>query len=304
MATDRQLDALCGLIQAKLGATGCAKAYPWQLVGPPPRPGAPFLEVFRQGGTFGQGGNRGQRKNAVRVAINLYHGPQPKGSFRSAFAELAAAVEKIDEALSEGQHPDWTAEIGTPPVTTPLRLWDESDTDQEHSFGIESVVVGEYEFAYAHPGEGKREIYPCVQLVATMFGRTRNYVTDAEPLTRIDGNLTLDDVSGAVDWEETFGAAGPVGTWHPKVTGVRVIETIGAGPVVASASDRTVTVESIVPGTTTIEDIAAALAADEDVAALLEIGGTGTVGADYTGQPGQALWSFGWHIVKFRAVTT
>lgn len=304
MANDRQIEAICGLIQAKLGTDACQTVYPWQLVGPPPRPAAPFLEVFRQGGTFGQGGNRGQRKNAVKVAINLYLGSQPKGGFGTAFAALASAAEKIDEALSEGQDPAWTAAIGEPPVTTPLRLWDETDTGFAHSFGIESLAVGDYDYAYAYPGEGKREIYPCVQMQALMLGRTRNYVSGAELLTRIDGNLTEGDDTAQVDWAETFGTGGPVGTWAPKIGGVSIVETIGAGPVVASAIDRTVTVASIIPGTTTLAQIAAALALVPAVDALLGLTGTGTVDASYTGQAGHNLWTYGWHIVKFRAVTT
>jgi hypothetical protein len=304
VANDVQLEAIGALIKAKLGTSACQIVYPWQLVGPPPRPAAPFLEIYRQGGTFSQAGNRGQRKNLVKVAINLYHGPKPHGAFGPSFKELAESAEKIDEVVSEGKDAAWTASVGSPPTVTPLQLWDETDTTFVRSFGIESLVVGDYDFAYAYPGEGKREIYPCVQMQALMLGRTRNYVSGTELLTRIDGNLTEGDDTAQVDWAETFGTGGPVGTWVPKIGGVSVVRTVGAGPVVAHAVDRTVTVSGIVAGTTTLTQIAAALAADDDCDELLGITGTGTVHATYAGGASHNLWTYGWHIVKFRAVTT
>jgi hypothetical protein len=204
LQVDLQLVGIGGLIRAKLGADECRAVHPHQLVGPPPKPGVPFLELYRQGGSFSSRGHRGQRVNRVRLALNLYAGPQPKGAFTDAFARLAAAAVDIDEVLLEGDHPDWHKPdqiVGEETVPgTPYRLWDEDDEALDHSFGIETLQVEEYELAYAEPGDGTKAIYPALLLQAVMTTCTRNFVT-AEPMTRIDGALTLDAVSeGTYGW--------------------------------------------------------------------------------------------------------
>lgn len=192
---DLQLTGIAGLVKAKLGA-GCKSAFLHRLVGPPPKPDSPFLELYRQGGRFRQRGDRGQRVHEVRLALNLYLGPRARGMFDDAFARLALAALQIDEVLGEGEHPAWV-KAGDHP--TPYQLWDEDDEALDHSFGIETIAVEEYELAYAQPGDGTQAIYPALLMQASMTTCDRNFVS-AEPLTEIDGNLTLDAVS-----EETYG---------------------------------------------------------------------------------------------------
>lgn len=207
---DQQLDAIGALIQSRLNHDAdpadplalCRKVVMGPLAGPVPFNHHPFLELLRPSEKWRIKGTGAAANRVVPAVARYYLGPRPRTALGDAFPTLTARAGAILEVLLAQKYADWN-DGGGPDGTDPVVHYNLA----QHG-GISRLQPLGCEYAYSEGGAESAQINPALIVNMEFEAHMTAYLTDREPLTRIDVNLNLEVEAGGAG-----GGTLPSG-WH------------------------------------------------------------------------------------------